>query len=107
MVTATFLGTLHLVHADNIVDTQGLNAVGVLLLILNVTFAVLMALLILAAARKSMKKYAAWAYDTAKTAGCGVTGRSRDTGQWSRLNKSASGDTALSPSGSAGLSRSI
>ncbi len=105
-VTATTLGTLYLVDADNIADTQGLNVVGVLLLILNATFAVLMALLIMAAARQSLKKYAAWAYNAVKTAGCGVKGRPRVNRQWSRLSKTASGDTAVSPSGSTGLSRS-
>lgn len=104
-VTATTLGTLYLIDTEDVASPQGLNALGVLLLILNASFVIIMASLILLAARQSIRRCGEWVLDKAQRAGFRVAGRPRITRQWSRLSKAASGDNAASP-GSHTMARS-
>ncbi len=97
-VVATTLGTLYFVDTDKLANSQGLDAVGVLLLILNASFVLLMLILVLVAARHDIKRHIDWTMEKAKAVACRVTGRPRVSRQWSRLNKTASGDNASSTS---------
>ena len=99
-VLATTLGVVFLEDPEGVASTAGLNVLGILLLVLNVAFVLLMAALILMASRGTIKKYLGVASAQVKSKKALVSklsSRARQLGSTSNA-RAISLDRAASPS---------
>lgn len=66
VVTSTIV-TLFFLDVDSVANARGLSVAGLLLLILNMAFVLLIAVMVLLAAKGNIQKYSRWAFARAKS----------------------------------------